>query len=164
MKKLRRDLTVAMAGACSGLFSVSVFLLAARVQTYYDFLRFREATNYDVSYNHVEDLWWVPVVVWHVVLAIAASLLIHRYVATGRSSTFLRWQSIGLVTLVGWCLTAFLAVGLECLVRGSTQPIEYAWLMFKPVPVGQFVAGVFASNVLFGSAVQAASREELRER
>jgi hypothetical protein len=37
MSKLRRDLRLAVAGACSGLFSVSLYLLAARVTAYYDY-------------------------------------------------------------------------------------------------------------------------------
>lgn len=160
MSKLRRDLAVAMAGACSGLFSVSVFLLAARVVAFYDYLSFRKANGYATSYNGVEDLWWVPVVLWHVVLSIVASLLIHRYLAKGRASTFLRWQAIGLVALCGWGLTVFIGIGLECLVRGNLKPVDEAFSIFKFVPVAQFVAAVFASNVLFGSAIHAASTED----
>lgn len=157
MSKLRRDLRVAMAGACSGLFSVSVFLLGARVVAYYDYLRFREFSSYATRYDTIEDLWWVPVVVWHVVLAIVASLLMYRYLATSRASTFLRWQAIGFVALAGWGLTVFIAVGMECLIRANTNAIEQAFQMFKFVYVAQFVAAVFASNVLYGSAIQAAT-------
>jgi hypothetical protein len=162
MSKLRKDLRLAMAGACSGLFSVSVFLLGARVVTYYDYLRFRRIDGYDAYYG-AEDLWWTPVVVWHVLLSMGASLLIHRYLSTRRASTFLRWQAIGLSSLTGWVLTAILLVGMECLIRGNTNPIEYALNMFKLVPVAQFVASVFASNVLYGSAIQAATTESLNE-
>lgn len=163
MSKLRRDLRVALAGACSGLFSVSVFLLCARVVAYYDYLRFREFSGYATRYDTIEDLWWVPVVVWQVVLSIVASLLMHRYLATSRASIFLRWQAIGFVALIGWGLTAFLAVGMACLIRGKTSPIEQALSMFKFIPVAQFVAAVFASNVLYGSALQAAATESRSE-
>ena len=156
MSKLHRDLRLALAGACSGLFSVSVFLLLARVVSYYEYLGFRELDGYETRYG-VEDLWWVPLVVWHVVLSIVASLLMHRYPATSRASTFLRWQVIGLVALAAWGLTAFLAIGMDCLMRGNIQPIGQFFRMFRPVPVAQFVAAVFASNVLYGTAVQVAA-------
>lgn len=158
MKKLRRDLTVAMAGACAGLFSTSVFLLADRVQAHYDYLSSIDTTSY-----HVHDLSWVPLVVWHMVLSIVASLAVHRY-ATSRSSTFLRWQAIGVVALVGWGLTAFIAIGVNCLMYGSIGPIERLFTLSDLAPVAQFVAAVFASNVLFGTAIQAALMEETNER
>jgi hypothetical protein len=141
-----------------------MFLLAARMMAYYDYLRFRASYGYDERYGDgVEDLWWIPVVAWHVVVSIFASLVIHRYLATGRVSVFLRWQAIGFVTLIGWVLSAFLAIGIECLVRGRLWPIEQAWEMVKFVPIGQFVAAVFASNVLYGTAVQVAAAESVSE-
>ena len=163
MSKLRRDLSLAVAGACSGLFSVSVFLLAARVVAYYDYLRFLKINEYEASHYQVEDLWWVPVVVWHVILSIVASLLMHRYLPASRTSTFLRWQAIGFVVLAAWGFTAFLAVGMECLIRGNTTPVEQFYDMFKLVPVAQFVAVIFASNVLYSSAVQIAATEKVSE-
>jgi hypothetical protein len=153
-----------MAGACSGLFSVSMFLLAGRVTAFYDYLRFREDYGYNERYGAgVEDLWWIPVVAWHLVLSIVGSLLIHRYLPAGRVSTFLRWQVIGFVVLIGWALSLFTAIGVDCLVRGSTWPIGQALGMFKFISVAQFVAAVFASNVLYGTAVQVAA-ENLNER
>ena len=161
MSKLRRDLSLAMAGACSGLFSVSVFLLGARVVSYYEYLRFRRINGYETSYYYVEDLWWVPLVVWHVILSIIATLLMHRYLPTARASIFLRWQAIGLVALAAWGLTAFLAVGMESLIRGNTTAVGQFFDMFGLVPVAQFVAAVFASNVLYGSAVQVVAKESV---
>lgn len=162
MSKVRRDLRVALAGACSGLFSVSLFLLGARVVAYYDYLRFREFSHYATRYDTIEDLWWVPIVVWQVVLASLSALLMHRYLPASRASIFLRWQAIGLVALVGWGLTVFIVVGMECLIRANLNPIEQAYNMFKFADVAQFVAAVFASNVLYGSAIQAAA-ENLNE-
>ena len=162
MSKLRRDLRIALAGACSGLFSVSLFLLGARVVAYYDYLRFREFSHYATRYDTIEDLWWVPVVVWQVVLASLSALLMHRYLPASRTSIFLRWQAIGLVVFAGWGLTVFIAVGMECLIRANLNPIEQTYNMFKFADVAQFVAAVFASNVLYGSAIQAAS-ENLSE-
>lgn len=160
MSKLRKDVQLVMAGACSGLFSVSVYLLGERVVAYYEYLRFTEVNDYVSRYDRIQDLWWVPVVVWQVVLSIVALLLTHRYLATNRVSTFLRWQTIGIVTLAGWGLTVFIVIGMQCLIRGNTYPIEQAWEMFKFIPVAQFVAAVFASHVLYGSAVQAAAEIE----
>ena len=158
MSKLRRDVRLAMAGASAGLFSVSVFLLGHRVLVFYDYLASRDAHRY----VGVEDLWWVPIAVWHVVLSVVASLLVHRYLARGRVSTFLRWQVIGAVVLVGWGLTMLTGLSMDCLIRGNTEPIERVLIMVKLMPVAQFVAAVFAANVLYGSAIQAASTEDQR--
>jgi hypothetical protein len=49
------------------------------------------------------------------------------------------------------------------MIRGNTTPVEQFFQMFKLVPVAQFVAAVFASNVLYGSAVQVAASESARE-
>ena len=163
MSKLRRDAKIALAGACCGLFSSSVFLLAARVDSYYHYLRLYRVHGYEGTYAGVEDLWWVPLVTWHVVVSLLASLLMHRYLPTDRVSPFLRWQAIGLVALIAWGLTMFIAVSMECLIRGDTSPIEQMLTMFKFRPVAQFIAMVFASNVLFGSAIQAASSGDIRE-
>ena len=54
MSKLRRDLRLALAGACSGLFSVSMFLLLARVVAYYEYLRVSVVN--DTRYDGLEDL------------------------------------------------------------------------------------------------------------
>ena len=88
----------------------------------------------------------------------------HRYLTTSRASIFLRWQAIGFVALTGWGLTMFIAVGMECLIRANLNPIEQAYNMFKFADVAQFVAAVFASNVLYGSAIQAATAETVSER
>lgn len=163
MNKLQRDLRVGLAGACCGLFSSSLFLLAARIDSYYAYLRWNRANNYSGGYGGVEGLWWVPVVTWHVVLTIVATLLIHRYLASDRVSSFLRWQAIGLAALIGWAFTIIIGFSLECLARGNTISIEHISNSFNFLVIGQFVATVFAANVLYGSAIQAASSEDIRE-
>jgi hypothetical protein len=87
----------------------------------------------------------------------------HRYLTKSRVSIFLRWQAIGSVVLAAWGLTLVLAVGMECLIRGNATPVHQFFDMFKLVPVTQFVAAVFASNVLYGSAVQVAATESAGE-
>ena len=163
MSKLRRDLRVVMARACCGLFGVSVFLLAERVNSYYAYLSWLQETHYEFRYDAgVEDLAWVPVALWHIVLSVTAALLVHRYQANGGVSPFLRWQAIGLVALFGWGATIVTAVGAETLIRGSVPPVgNLSWV--KLIAVAQFIAAVFASNVLFGSAIQAASSETTGE-
>jgi hypothetical protein len=159
MNKPRRDLKVALAGMCCGLFSASVFLLAARIERYYAYLR-----SYHETYQGVEDLWWVPMVTWHVVLTIAASFLMHRYLASNRVLPFLRWQAIGLVALIGWALSISIGLGLGCLIHGSTAAIENLLRSENLAFIAQFTATIFASNVLYGSAIQAASSEDIHER
>ena len=154
MNKLRRDVRLAIAGACSGLFSVSVFLLNHRILSYYDYIA--TAREY---HRFVEDLWWVPMVVWNVVLSMAASLLVHRY-ATGRATTFLHWQAIGFVALLGWTLTLFTGFSMDCLIHGRTFALEKFFNFARFIPIAHFVAAVFAANVLFGTAIQAAATEE----
>ena len=160
MGKLWRDARVALAGVCGGLFSVSVFLLAARVDSYYAYLTWREEIGYADTYDRgVEDLSWIPIALWHVVLSMVASLFMHRYLTTGRISTFLRWQAIGVVVLAGWGLTALIALSLDGLMHGNLSSIEYTLSRIPYGFVAKFVAVVFASNVLYGSSIQAASLE-----
>jgi hypothetical protein len=68
------------------------------------------------------------------------------------------------VALIGWGLTALIAIAANCLMYGTIRPIERLFTMSDLVPVAQFVAAVFASNVLFGTAIQAASMEETNAR
>jgi len=165
MNKLRRDLKVALAGMCCGLFSASVFLLAARIDRYYAYLRWDQEHAYPETWERgVEDLWWVPMVTWHVVLTIAASFLMHRYLATNRVSPFLRWQAIGLVALIGWALSISIAFGLGCLIHGNTAEVERLLRSAPLAFIAQFTATIFASNVLYGSAIQAATSEDIHER
>lgn len=161
MSKLRKDLRLALAGACSGLFSVSVFLLGYRLLAYYDHLASRQLDDYEISYSaSVHDLWWLPVVIWHVVLSVVASLLVHRYIDSSQTSTFFRWQIIGFIALAGWSLTVFTGITMDCMIRGNTVPVDHALRLVNLIPAAQFVAGVFASNVLYGTAIHVASTED----
>jgi hypothetical protein len=101
MSKLREDVRVGMLGAAGGLFSISVFLLVARVDAYYAYLSWLEVTNYATYERGVEDLWWIPISFWHVLLSAVASLLVHRYLATRQKSPFFLWQMVGIIALLG---------------------------------------------------------------
>lgn len=158
MSKLREDLSIAVLGAAAGLFSFGITLLIVRIDTYYAYLSsIRESTYY--YERGVEDLWWVPLSVWHIILSVVASLLIHRYLTTSLRSPFLLWQIVGITTLYGWLLSVVVAMSIGCVMSGSLSSLEHipstrdAWL------VGKFVATVFACNVFYGAVMSASSRQ-----
>ena len=69
----------------------------------------------------VEGLSWVPVSVWHIILSVVASLLVHRYMTIHLRSPFLLWQVVGITSLYGWALTAFLIVSMGCIMRRRSE-------------------------------------------
>jgi hypothetical protein len=155
MSKLRADFRVAMLGAAGGLFSVSVFLLLGRIDTYYAYLE-----AYHEDYRPVENLWWIPVVFWHMLLSLISSLIGHRYL-TLRKSPFLLWQLIGAFSLLGWVLTFSVFVVLESLSVGNTNSVTWLLRSINLEFIAKYVAAVFACHVMYGSAIQASSREYL---
>lgn len=158
MSKLREDLRVGILGAAAGLFSMSVALLIGRIDYYYKYLAWREETIYE-SYCNVEGLWWIPITFWHILLSAVASLVAHRYLRTGLSSPFLLWQVIGIGSLLGWGLTVFLAVSMECVSRGNLNSIQHLMNVVDLPNVAKYVSAVFACNVLYGSVMKASSRQ-----
>jgi hypothetical protein len=160
MNKLRRDLRVGTLGAAAGLFSVSVFLLIARIDAYYTYL---EDITYGPYERRVEDLSWLPVAFWHTLLSIVASLAAHRYLSSRRSTPFLLWQAVGLVVQVAWLATFVVGVTVACLMSGNTEPLERMVLRLDTAFILKYVSVVFASYVLYGSVMQAASREYVEE-
>jgi len=154
MNKLRADFRVAMLGAAGGLFSVSVFLLLGRIDTYYAYLEV-----YDEHYRPVENLWWIPIAFWQVVLSLLSSLIGHRYLTHRRKSPFLLWQLIGAFSLLGWVLTFSIFLVLESISMGNTYSVTYLLSAINLEFIAQYVAAVFACHVMYGSAIQASSRE-----
>jgi len=162
VSKLREDLSIGILGAAAGLFSSSITLLIARIDAYYTYLsRIRETTyHYEQG---VEGLRWVPIFVWHIILSIVASLLIHRYLAIRLRSPFLIWQIVGITSLYGWALTFVLVVSMDCVMSGNLNALEHlvssrdAWL------VGKYVATVFACNVFYGAVMNASSRQYVEQ-
>ena len=155
MSKLSEDFRIGVMGAAAGLLSSSVTLLIARIDTYYAWLR-------DTSYEkRIEDLWWVPVSVWHIILSVVAALLVHRYLTIRPSSPFLLWQVVGLTTLVGWLLSFFLVVSLNCIMHGNLSSLEYLVNSDDVGVIAKYFATVFASNVFYGSVISASSRQYL---
>lgn len=160
MNKLREDVRVGILGAAAGLFSISIPLMIARIDAFYAYLAWLDETTTYRSYDRgVEDLWWVPITFWHLILSITAALLVHRHLTTRLSSPFLLWQVIGIASLLGWGLTVFLAVGMECLMRGNLQPVLQALNFHETVNIAKYVSAGFACNVFYGSVMKASSRQ-----
>ena len=159
MSKLREDFRIGMLGAAAGLFSLSVALLIARVDAYYGYLSWLAETNYGRYERGVEDLWWIPFGFWHILLSVVASLMVHRYLKMRVRSPFMLWQVVGLTALLGWGLSVFLAVSLECVSRGNPHPLEHLLNLVELGSIAKYVSAVFACNVVYGSVMQASSRQ-----
>jgi hypothetical protein len=159
MGKLREDARVGMLGAAGGLFSISVFLLIARIDAYYTYLSRLDEMSCATYERGVEDLGWIPIAFWHMLLSVVASLLVHRYLATRHKSPFLLWQVVGMITLLAWVLTFSAAVGLDCLMRGDINSLQHAISRIEVGYIAKYVSAVFACNVFYGSALQTSSRQ-----
>lgn len=159
MRKLIEDLRIVMLGAAAGLFSSSVLVLINRIDTYYASLQ--ELNNEDqfCYTSGYHELWWLPLTLWHVLLAVAASLLVHRYLTNRIRSPFLLWQAIGITTFVGWGLSVVLLVGLQCVIRGNLYPLERLANPSDLVDLAKYVSVLFAGNVFYGSVINASSRQ-----
>lgn len=162
MSKLREDLTIGILGAAAGLFSTSITLLIARIDAYYAYLARMQEETYR-CYERVEALSWIPASVWHIILSIVASLVVHRYLATRVRSPFLLWQFIGISSLFGWALTAFLVVSMSCVIEGDLSTLEYLIEQLirteNGMLVAKYAATVSTCNVFYGSIVSASSRQ-----
>ena len=160
MNKLREDLRVGALGAVAGLFSISVTLLIARIDAYYAYISWLERTHYQESYYQpVENLWWVPIAVWHLILSITAALLAHRHLTMRLRSPFLLWQIIGTASLFGWGLTVLLVVGMEFLMSGSMYAPRHTFTAGDIANITKYVSLGFACNVLYGSVMKACSSQ-----
>jgi hypothetical protein len=157
MSKIREDLRIGILGAAAGLFSISVALMIARIDAYYAYLSSLQETHYSMYERGVEDLAWIPASCWHILLSVVASLLVHRYLTV--RSPFLLWQVIGITSLLGWSLTFVLAVSLGCLVRGDLNPLQHAVNSNTLGYIAKYVSAIFASNVMYGSLIQASCRQ-----
>ena len=161
MNKLKEDFRVGTLGAAAGLFSICAILMIARINAYYTYLSWLHETHYsDSYYRPVEDLSWIPFAIWHLILSVTAALLAHRYLTTRVKSTFLLWQVIGIASLVGWSLTAVLAVAAGCVMSGDLYPIERTLNASEAAAsIAKYVSVAFACNVFYGSVMKASSRQ-----
>ena len=120
----------------------------------------RHETDYRVSWGGgVEDLWWVPIGIWHLILSVTASLLAHRYLTTRLRSPFLLWQVIGTASLLGWGLTFLLIVSIDCLMTGNLYSVHPPITSNDIVNIAKYVSTGFACNVFYGSVMKASSRQ-----
>lgn len=160
MSKLKEDVRAGVLGAAAGLFAISVSLLIARVDAYYAYLSWLHETHFRESWGRgVEDLWWLPIGIWHLILSVAASLLVHRHLRTRVRSPFLLWQVIGAAGLLGWGLTVLLAVSMESLMDGNLNQLHQTLSATEIAPIAKYVSVAFACNVFYGSIIKASSRQ-----
>ena len=162
MNKLRADFRTGMLGAFGGLFSFAVFLLVDRVVVYYDYMaRMMETSEY---YGvHVEDLRWMPFSVWHVLLFVLSSFVVHRYFARRVASPFLLWQLIGLAALCAWGLTLATVLVIEELMHPGISTLEMLTSVADISHVARFVTTAAACNAVYASFIQSAARQYVLE-
>jgi len=160
MTKLREDLRVGLLGAAAGLFSICVPLMIGRIDAYYAYLSWLKETHYsDSYYRPVEDLSWIPIGIWHLILSVTAALVVHRYLTTRVRSPFLLWQVIGVASLLGWGVTAVLAIGVGCLMRGDLYPVERLFYLDVTGDIAKYVSAAFASNVVYATIMKASAQQ-----
>jgi hypothetical protein len=162
VNKLSEDLRIGILGATAGLFSSSITLLIARIDTYYTYLSRLHEGTYD-AYERVDRLEWIPISVWHIILSVVASLLIHRYLTNHLRSPFLLWQLIGMTSLSGWVLTAFLVVSMRCVIEGDLSCLQYLIKPDDALLIAKYAATVSTCNVLYASVISASSRQYLAQ-
>jgi hypothetical protein len=155
VSKLIEDVRIATLGAAAALLACSVTLLIDRVDTYYVSLH----ENYFPYERGVLTLWWLPATLWHIILSVVASLVVHRYLATRVKSPFVLWQVVGITSLFGWFLTLVLIVSLECVGRGDLTPLSYLLNSGKLALTAKYFSTIFACNVFYGSVMNASSRQ-----
>jgi hypothetical protein len=162
VNKLSEELRIGILGAAAGLFSSSVTLLIARIDTYYAYLsRIQEETYH--AYDRVDRLQWIPVSVWHIILCVVAALLIHRYLMPHFRSPFLLWQLIGITSLFGWVLTALLIVSMRCLIQGDMSSLQLLMRPDDALLIAKYAATVSTCNVFYATVISASSRQYLAQ-
>ncbi len=157
MNKLKEDYRAGVLGAAAGLFAISVVLMIARIDAYYAYLSWLHETDRETWGRGVENLWWVPVGIWHLILSVTASLLAHRHLTTRLRSPFLLWQVIGTASLLGWGVTLFLLVSMDCFMDGNLFPLNRLLNSHDVAIIIKYVSTAFACNVFYSSVMKASS-------
>jgi hypothetical protein len=158
MSELRKDLRIGLLGAAVGVFSVSMFLLVARIDSYYEYLAWIEQSSYEDYPRRVEDLWWIPVLLGQASLSVLAALAANHYLGGRLKSSFLLWQIIGVGSLLAWGLMFFVVFTVAGIMNGEMPSIGD----IKPSDFGyiaKYVSAVFACHVCYGSLINASARE-----
>jgi hypothetical protein len=151
-------------GAVNGLISSVVLVLIERVASYDAEVRERAATAVLASKGHLvcgthpNPMWWVLPSLWHIVLFIVASILVHRFLAKRDQSVFMLWQVVSCVVLAEWLITVTVGASIDYLSGFRSLASQLSWAIeqaFSP-RVLTFIALVFAVNVVFGTIMQMA--------
>lgn len=158
MSKLRTDLRIAALGAFAGLFTISFFLLVDRVDMHYNYRACVETESYLTCAHSVQNLWWLPLVFWHVLLFVVSAFVVHRYFADFSDSPFLLVQLVGIGAFCGWALSVASFCTLDALTRASDFNIWILLHRSNQLFAAKFFASVFAANTACASLLHSAAR------
>lgn len=158
-------------GAIGGLFSSAIYLMAYRAEEYLAELDYQKQLALDAlnpngvticRMSILNPLWWVDASIWHIILFVVASLLVHRYFSKRMNSVFLLWQSIGLMVIVGWGLTVLFGIILDGYLAKGVFPLDK---IFEGIistsnqrSAFKFVALILGINVIYGTLMQLAAK------
>jgi hypothetical protein len=159
MSLLRADYRTGALGAFAGLFTFGVFLLADRVDVYYAYRACMNTVNYSDCSRGVQDLWWMPLAFWHVLMFVLSSFVVHRYFADLRDSPFLLWQLVGIGALCAWGLSAASVFTLDTIMRGLEFDYDRLPGGRDLLYAAKFFAAVFAANTACASLLHSAARQ-----
>lgn len=161
MNKVINDGRLIALGVVNGLLSVGLLLVVERMDAYHAERAAEQLAESDVIACTVEmnPLWWIPLSFWHVLIFIAAALVVHRYFGDRVRSVFLLWQLVGAAAVVGWALTLLVATGLDCVMTGRSLPFGSLFNPSKQWDAFRFAAFVVGVNVLYGTAMQIAATQ-----
>lgn len=150
--KLRTNWRTVVLGLGAGLFSSGLCLVTYRIDEHARELReaqARAAMPFRMGCDFQRDPnWWIYVAGVHILLYVAATLVIYRFLFKRETSVFMLWQYIGASVIAGW----FLLLSLEMLPRLLDG---WAFHIVSPMsPAGGKVAAVaFAANVIYGTSI-----------
>lgn len=156
-------------GAINGLFSCAILAIIERITIRHAELQDQiDMQSGPVGYILKRQPFWdVTNCLWHVILFIVASLLLHRYLSSRIKSVLMLWVCVGAAAIAGWALTflsvtilmGFMVDGfsplekiLESMIYSSSQRSAF-----------KFVSIVMAINVIYGTVVQVAAKHYFQE-
>jgi len=151
-------------GAINGLFSCAILAIIERITIHYAELQEQiDMQSGPVGYIlQRQPFWNVTNCLWHVILFIAASLLLHRYLSSRIKSVLLLWVCVGAAVITGWALT-FLTVTILMEVSPLEKILKSMIYSSSQRSAFKFVAIVMSINVIYGTVVQMATKHYFRE-
>lgn len=153
-------------GAVNGFISSVVLVLIERVASYDAEVHERAATavlaskGYITCGYHRNPMWWVLPSLWHIVLFIVASVLVHRFLAKRDRSVFILWQVVSCVVLAEWLMTVTVGATIDYLSGFRSLVSQLSWALEQAFShrILTFIALVFAVNVVYGTIMQIAPK------